>query len=143
MGNIGESPNSALNVRDGPTCQSLYLLERLYVDVLALVTLVLGFSAKVAKAVFYELTDLVVNMNGRNGRSGYMKIKINLEMKSKADIKRVEAIMPRVIDNLQVYLRELQVDLFHSTRNQPERVKVAPERPPSGPRVRVNRTELR
>ena len=51
MGNIGESPNSALNVRDGPTCQSLYLLERLYVDVLALVTLVLGFSAKVAKAV--------------------------------------------------------------------------------------------
>jgi flagellar FliL protein len=65
---------------------------------------------KVNKAVFFELPDIVVNLTGRNGRSSYMKIKINLELKSKADIKKVEAVMPRVIDNLQVYLRELQVE---------------------------------
>ena len=65
---------------------------------------------EVKKAVFYELPDIIVNLQGRNGRSGYMKIKINLELKSKADIKAVEAVMPRVVDNLQVYLRELQVE---------------------------------
>ena len=40
-------------------------------------------------------------------------------------------------------LREFQLDLFHVKYKQPERVKVAPEQPESGPRIRVNREELR
>jgi flagellar protein FliL len=65
---------------------------------------------KVKKAVFYELPDLVVNMRAANGRNSYMKIKINLELPSKADEKKIKKVMPRIIDNLQVYLRELQVE---------------------------------
>ena len=40
-------------------------------------------------------------------------------------------------------LREFQVDLFHFYYAQPERVNVAPEQPESGPRLKINRVELR
>ena len=35
-------------------------------------------------------------------------------------------------------LHEFQVDLFHFKYTQPERVKVAPEQPPVGPRLKNN-----
>jgi flagellar FliL protein len=63
------------------------------------------------KHVFYELPDLVVNLNTPGRRQdSYLKIKINLELEDKAAIPKLEAVMPRIIDNLQVYLRELRVE---------------------------------
>ncbi len=66
---------------------------------------------KVKKYVFYELPDIVVNLSSRTrGSSSYLKIKINLELDDKKDIKRIESLLPRIIDNLQVYLRELRIE---------------------------------
>jgi flagellar FliL protein len=63
------------------------------------------------KAVFYELPDIIVNLNSPGGRQGsLLKIKINLELESKTDIPKIEAVMPRIIDNLQVYIRELRAE---------------------------------
>ncbi len=63
------------------------------------------------KHVFYELPDIIVNLNSPGRRQGsLLKIKINLELESKSDIPKIEAVMPRIIDNLQVYIRELRVE---------------------------------
>ena len=61
-------------------------------------------------AVFYDLQEMLVNINAGNGKSSFLKIKVSLELGSPADIPRVESLMPRIIDNFQSYLRELRVD---------------------------------
>ena len=39
-----------------------------------------------------------------------MKIKVSLEVESEAMLAQLEALLPRVVDNFQVYLRELRVE---------------------------------
>lgn len=70
-----------------------------------------GKDGQATAAVFYTLPDIVVNLasTGRKG-STYLKIKINLELDKAEDQKIIEGVLPRVVDNLQVYLRELKVE---------------------------------
>lgn len=60
------------------------------------------------ESVFLDLPDMLVNLNTSSNRASFLKIKISLEVASEADIERLNAVMPRVIDNFQVYLRELR-----------------------------------
>lgn len=61
--------------------------------------------------VFLDLPDMLVNLNtGGSGRASYLKLKVALEFEELEAPKKVEALMPRVIDNFQVYLRELRAD---------------------------------
>jgi flagellar protein FliL len=61
--------------------------------------------------VFYPLPDIVVNLNTAGGRkSNFLKIKINLELQDQAQVAMVEKTLPRVVDNLQIYLRELRIE---------------------------------
>jgi flagellar FliL protein len=39
-----------------------------------------------------------------------LKIKVALELANANDLPQVEKLMPRVLDNFQVYLRELRVE---------------------------------
>ncbi len=64
----------------------------------------------VPETVFYDIPDLLVNLNTGGRKSVFLKIRISLELASAADIPKVEAMLPRVIDNFQVYLRELRVE---------------------------------
>ena len=57
---------------------------------------------------FLKVPDLIVNLNG-DGTSRYLRLSIQLEMSSEADMKAVEKVLPRVIDQFQTYLRELRV----------------------------------
>jgi len=59
---------------------------------------------------FYDLPDIVVNLNSDAARPNYLAIKVSLELSSAEDIPRIEQVMPRIIDNFQVYLRELTID---------------------------------
>jgi flagellar FliL protein len=63
-----------------------------------------------SKFTFYELPDIVVNLSNPGRKSTFLKIKINLELADKKQIKTVEAVLPRIVDNLQIYLRELKVE---------------------------------
>lgn len=63
-----------------------------------------------APSVFYDLPDLVVNLESSSRRPGFLKISVSLELTSQADLAAIQSIMPRVIDNFQVYLRELRID---------------------------------
>jgi len=60
--------------------------------------------------VYYELPEMLVNLNTDGKKSSFLKIRISLEIGTPDDIPRVEKIMPRIIDNFQVYLRELRID---------------------------------
>ena len=62
-----------------------------------------------AKAVFFDLPELLVNLNAPGGRTNFLKISISLELPGEADIQRLEIVMPRIVDSFQVYLRELRV----------------------------------
>lgn len=62
------------------------------------------------QGVFFDLEEILVNLNTQNRKSVFLKIRVALEVPTQADQQQVEAVMPRVIDNFQTYLRELRVE---------------------------------
>lgn len=61
--------------------------------------------------VFFQVPDLLVNLNsGANRRQNFLKISIAIELSRPEDVPAVEKVMPRIVDNFQVYLRELRLD---------------------------------
>ena len=61
-------------------------------------------------SVYYDLPDMLVNLNMSGRRTGYLKISVSLEVGSEDDLEKLESILPRIVDNFQVYLRELRVE---------------------------------
>lgn len=61
-------------------------------------------------AVFYNLPEMLVNLNSAGRRTSFLKISVSLELENPGDIPRIEAVMPRIVDNFQIYLRELRVE---------------------------------
>ncbi len=61
-------------------------------------------------AVFYDLPDLLVNLNTSGRKASFLKLSVSLELEHAEDLPRLQAVMPRIVDNFQVYLRELRVE---------------------------------
>lgn len=61
-------------------------------------------------AVFYDLPEMLVNLNAAGKKQNFLKIRVALELDSAKDVPHIEQVMPRIIDNFQVYLRELRVE---------------------------------
>ena len=61
-------------------------------------------------SVFFDLPDLLVNLNSTGRKASFLKISVSLDLEDQADTARIQAVMPRIIDNFQVYLRELRVE---------------------------------
>ena len=61
-------------------------------------------------AVYFEQPQMLVNLNSPGRRSNFLKIIVSLEIADSHDIEQLESAMPRIIDNFQVYLRELRVE---------------------------------
>ncbi|MBF0250852.1 MAG: flagellar basal body-associated FliL family protein [Alphaproteobacteria bacterium] len=62
------------------------------------------------EATFYDLQEMLVNINTGGRKSVYLKMKVSLELANVNDIPKIEAMMPRIVDNFQIYLRELRVE---------------------------------
>ena len=67
-------------------------------------------AAALKKAVFFDLPEMLVNLNSPGRRTNFLKINISLELEEESDIKNLESLMPRIVDGFQIYLRELRVD---------------------------------
>lgn len=67
-------------------------------------------AANKGDVVFFPLEDVIVNLNTGGRQSTFLKIKISLELADAGDISRIETVMPRIMDNFQVYLRELRIE---------------------------------
>lgn len=61
-------------------------------------------------AVFYDLPEMLVNLNTPGRKQSFLKIRVSLELADPLDVPKVESVLPRIIDNFQVYLRELRVE---------------------------------
>ncbi len=61
-------------------------------------------------SVYYEMPDMLVNLNTTGRKVGYLKISVSLEVGSEEDFPRLDAVLPRIVDDFQVYLRELRVE---------------------------------
>jgi flagellar protein FliL len=63
-----------------------------------------------APTVFYDLPDLLVNLNTTGRKASFLKLSVSLELERADDLPRLQSVMPRIIDNFQVYLRELRIE---------------------------------
>ncbi len=61
-------------------------------------------------AVFFDLPEMLVNLNSQGARASFLKITVSLEIGDQQDIPRIKEVLPRIMDNFQVYLRELRLD---------------------------------
>lgn len=66
-------------------------------------------------SVYYEVPEMLVNLNTSGRRAGYLKISVSLEVASEEDFARLDAILPRIVDDFQVYLRELRIEDLHGS----------------------------
>ena len=64
----------------------------------------------VAAIVFYDLPEMLVNMNTGSRQASYLKLRVSLELDDPLAIPQLEQLTPRVIDIFQVYLRELRLE---------------------------------
>lgn len=69
-----------------------------------------GQEAPPKPAIFLDIPDLLVNLNSTGRKANFLKLTISLELEKQEDVARVQAVMPRIIDNFQVYLRELRLE---------------------------------
>ena len=66
--------------------------------------------AKPEKTIFYDMPTLLVNLNSGGRTSNFLKLSVSLEIAGEGGEQQLERYMPRVVDNFQVYLRELRVE---------------------------------
>lgn len=58
---------------------------------------------------FVEVPTMLVNLNTDDGTPRFLRLSVQIELKSAGDYAAVEAALPRVVDQFQTYLRELRV----------------------------------
>jgi flagellar protein FliL len=62
------------------------------------------------QTVFFDLPEMLVNLNTPGRRPTFLKMQVSLELENANDIERLRTLSPRIIDNFQVYLRELRIE---------------------------------
>lgn len=68
-----------------------------------------GEDGQPLNAAFFPLPDLIVNLSSNSG-SRFLKMKVQLEIEDETKLPEIEAVVPRVIDQFQTYLREMRVE---------------------------------
>jgi flagellar protein FliL len=72
-------------------------------------------AATVAEPTYVEVPEIIANLNGNPRRQNYVKLKPRLELASAEDIPRIKAVMPRLLDLFQTYLREMRPEELHGS----------------------------
>ena len=67
-----------------------------------------GDKTDSSDVVFYDLPEMLVNLNTGSKQSSFLKIKVALELDEPESLPVLENLLPRIVDNFQVYLRELR-----------------------------------
>lgn len=66
--------------------------------------------------VFYDMPALVVNIQSADASTpAYLKLTVSLELAASAERAGIQALMPRIVDEFQAYLRELRIDDLHGS----------------------------
>ncbi len=59
---------------------------------------------------FLPLDEMTVTLRSAGSKARFLKLQLTLELETPEDEERVRAVMPRIVDNFQVFLRELRVE---------------------------------
>ena len=62
----------------------------------------------ISKPVFFTMPDFLINLNTTGKQTSFLKATIVLELGNEADVKSIEANMPRLLDAYNTYMRELR-----------------------------------
>ncbi|MEQ9640482.1 MAG: flagellar basal body-associated FliL family protein [Alphaproteobacteria bacterium] len=62
------------------------------------------------KITFLDMPEILVNLNGGGKQANYLKVNVALELDDPESVKAVNAVLPRVVDSFNVYLRELRLE---------------------------------
>ena len=67
-------------------------------------------AASAKKMVFFDLPEITTNLAMVPGqeRPVYLKMKVALELEDQKMVAEIQPLMPRVMDNFQIFLRELR-----------------------------------
>jgi flagellar protein FliL len=58
--------------------------------------------------IFVDAPDILVNINNSQGKSRFLKLSVALQVKGEPAAAEIKKSMPKIVDNFQVYLRELR-----------------------------------
>ena len=58
--------------------------------------------------IYYDLQEIIVNLNVGSASPSFLKMKISLELANALDVPSIEAQLPRIRDSFHVYIRELR-----------------------------------
>jgi flagellar FliL protein len=64
---------------------------------------------------FLNIPDMIVNLNSTGKQPRFLKVSLKLEVETPEDEKKLTPLLPRVVDQFQVYLRELRVEDLRGT----------------------------
>lgn len=62
------------------------------------------------EVAFYDVPDIIVNIQSADGSPAYLKLSTSLELNTADEKAGMTALMPRIVDQFQGYLRELRID---------------------------------
>jgi flagellar FliL protein len=65
-------------------------------------------AAGVRAAIYFDMPDIVANLNAPGRRASYIKLRSKLEITRPEDAPVLQAAMPRLIDLFTTYLREMR-----------------------------------
>jgi flagellar protein FliL len=65
-------------------------------------------AAKPVPPSYVDLPEMIANLNGDPRRPSYVKLVARVEVPKPEDVEKVKAVMPRLQDMFQTYLREMR-----------------------------------
>jgi flagellar FliL protein len=65
--------------------------------------------------VFTDIPPMIVNLNSSTKQPRFLKISLKVELENAAEKEKLEAVLPRVVDQFQMYLRELRIEDLRGT----------------------------
>ena len=82
-------------------------------------------ETEVEKSVYFEIANVVVNLRQthQNKKSIYFKLSVSLEIDSKKEYEILSVLQPRIIDQFQVYLRELTLEDLSAAEGGAQRLR--------------------
>lgn len=68
------------------------------------------FPATPPQVEYFDIPDLIVNIQSQDGTPVYLKLSLSLELYSPEEKAGIQKLVPRIVDQFQGYLRELRAD---------------------------------
>lgn len=69
-----------------------------------------GSAAVIEKPVFFDLPDVVSNLDTGGHRASFIKLHAKLEIAHAADVPALQVAVPQILDIFQTYLRSMRPD---------------------------------